>query len=161
MIFDLALALAAALAGAIAAIAGFGIGSLLTPLVALRYGTRLAVAAVSVPHFIGTAFRLASLWRQIDRRVLVRFGILSAAGGLAGAWLHSSVRGAALTLVLAALLIFAGGATLSGLSRRLRFGRRTAWVAGAVSGLFGGLVGNQGGIRAAALLGFDLSLIHI
>jgi uncharacterized membrane protein YfcA len=27
---------------------------------------------------------------------------------------------------------------------------------GAVSGLFGGLVGNQGGIRAAALLGFRL-----
>ena len=31
------------------------------------------------------------------------------------------------------------------------------WVAGASSGLFGGLVGNQGGIRAAALLGFDLA----
>jgi uncharacterized protein len=28
--------------------------------------------------------------------------------------------------------------------------------AGAVSGLLGGLVGNQGGIRSAALLGFDL-----
>jgi uncharacterized membrane protein YfcA len=26
-----------------------------------------------------------------------------------------------------------------------------------VSGLFGGLVGNQGGIRSAALMGFDLS----
>ena len=32
-----------------------------------------------------------------------------------------------------------------------------AWIAGAASGLLGGLVGNQGGIRAAALLGFDLS----
>jgi uncharacterized membrane protein YfcA len=33
------------------------------------------------------------------------------------------------------------------------------WVglAGAVSGLLGGLVGNQGGLRSAALLGFDLS----
>ena len=31
-----------------------------------------------------------------------------------------------------------------------------AWIAGAVSGLFGGLVGNQGGIRSAAMLGFEL-----
>ena len=34
--------------------------------------------------------------------------------------------------------------------------RTTAWVAGALSGIFGGLVGNQGGIRSAALLGFDV-----
>ena len=31
-----------------------------------------------------------------------------------------------------------------------------AWLAGAASGAFGGLVGNQGGIRSAALLGFGL-----
>jgi uncharacterized membrane protein YfcA len=39
----------------------------------------------------------------------------------------------------------------------MRFsGRRSALVGGALSGLLGGLVGNQGGIRAAALLGFDV-----
>ena len=32
-----------------------------------------------------------------------------------------------------------------------------AWIAGALSGLLGGLAGNQGGIRSAALLGFNLS----
>ena len=31
-----------------------------------------------------------------------------------------------------------------------------AWVAGALSGVFGGIVGNQGGIRSAAMFGFDL-----
>lgn len=35
--------------------------------------------------------------------------------------------------------------------------RGTAQVAGAASGLFEGLVGNQGGIRSAAMLGFDLA----
>src|SRR5574337_446417 len=47
-------------AGGIASVAGFGIGSLLTPLFALRVGTRLAVAAVSVPHVLATALRF---WR--------------------------------------------------------------------------------------------------
>ena len=38
----------------------------------------------------------------------------------------------------------------------MRFRGWVAWVAGALSGLLGGLVGNQGGIRSAALTGFDL-----
>ncbi len=53
---DLLIAVVAVLAGGVAAIAGFGIGSLLTPLVALRYGTKLAVAVVS-----GVAVDLARL----------------------------------------------------------------------------------------------------
>jgi hypothetical protein len=39
----------------------------------------------------------------------------------------------------------------------MRFRGWVAWMAGAVSGLLGGLVGNQGGLRSAALIGFDLS----
>jgi uncharacterized membrane protein YfcA len=38
----------------------------------------------------------------------------------------------------------------------VRWGRRAAWLAGAVSGVLGGLVGNQGGIRTAAMLGFNV-----
>jgi uncharacterized membrane protein YfcA len=44
---EAAICLVAALAGSVAAVTGFGIGSLLAPLLALALGTRLAVAAVS------------------------------------------------------------------------------------------------------------------
>ena len=151
---DAVIALASALAGAIAAVVGFGIGSVLTPLVALRFGTKLAVAIVSVPHFIGTALRFATLWRRVDKSVLIRFGILSAAGGLAGALLNAKANSPALTIVFGLLLLFAGAMTL--FNKKLHFGRITAQIAGAVSGFLGGLVGNQGGIRSAALLGFDI-----
>jgi uncharacterized membrane protein YfcA len=69
MTFIVILTAVAALAGGIAAIAGFGVGSLLTPLLALRLGTKLAVAVVSVPHFIGSAARFAGLWRRELKRV--------------------------------------------------------------------------------------------
>src|SRR5438270_7822852 len=79
---------AAVVAGAIAAVSGFGIGSILTPLLALSMGTKLAVAVVSIPHFIGTALRFVLIREHLDRRVLATFGVASAAGGLTGALLH-------------------------------------------------------------------------
>lgn len=150
------LLLVGALAGAVAAVTGFGIGSLLTPLLAIETGTRLAVAAVAIPHFIGTLQRFVRLRRHVDRRVLLGFGITSAIGGLAGALLHTRLSSRALSIVFGALLILAGVSELTGWVQRVRWGRRAAWVAGALSGILGGLVGNQGGIRAAAMLGFEV-----
>jgi len=157
MIHDWLIVLAAVVAGAIAAVSGFGIGSILTPLLANFVGMKLAVAVVSVPHFLGTALRLALARAHIDRKVLVTFGITSALGGLLGALLHVWLRSVVLGYVLGALLVFAGAMGITRLAERIRFGRTAGWVAGALSGIFGGLVGNQGGIRSAALLGFEVS----
>jgi len=143
-------------AGAIAAISGFGIGSILTPLLALWIGTKLAVAVVSIPHFIGTGLRFVVIRKHVDRHVLWTFGITSAAGGLIGAVLHIWLRSVVLGYVLGALLVFAGITGVTGIASRMRFSQAAGWIAGALSGVFGGLVGNQGGIRSAALLGFNL-----
>src|SRR5687768_1785643 len=156
MIFELAVLLVAAVAGALAAVTGFGIGSLLTPLLALEVDTRLAVAAVSVPHLVGTALRFWLLQGGVNRRVFWSFGLTSAAGGLAGALLHNWAANRWLELVFGLLLVFVATSEATGLARRMRFHGSVAWIAGALSGLLGGLVGNQGGIRSAALLGFDL-----
>jgi uncharacterized protein len=154
---DALILLVSALAGGIAAVTGFGIGSLLTPVLALQVDTRLAVAAVSVPHVIGTAVRFWLLSGSVDRRVFWSFGLTSAAGGLIGAVLHNWASNRWLNALFGLLLLFAAFSELTGLARRLRFRGPVAWIAGALSGFLGGLVGNQGGLRSAALLGFDLS----
>ncbi len=143
-------------AGAIAAVTGFGIGSLMTPVLGIATGTKLAVAAVAIPHAVGTAQRFWILRRHVDRRVLVGFGIASAVGGLAGALLHTWIESRALGVVFGALLMLAALAELTGWMRRVRWGRGAAWTAGVASGALGGLVGNQGGIRSAAMLGFEV-----
>jgi uncharacterized membrane protein YfcA len=144
------------IASALASVAGFGIGSLLTPVLALEAGTKVAVAAVAIPHVVASAQRLWILRAHVDRRVLLGFGIASAAGGLAGALAHVWVSSRALAVVFGSLLALAGVSELTGWMRHVRWGRRSAWVAGATSGVLGGMVGNQGGIRTAALLGFDV-----
>lgn len=154
--FELSAGIAGFFAGAIASVAGFGIGSILTPLLSLQLGTQLAVAAVSIPHLIATFLRFWMLRRFVDTTVLIHFGILSAAGGLAGAYLHSAAPSPVLALIFGLLLLFAGISGVTGFTAKLCFGRTAAWFAGAAAGFLGGLVGNQGGIRSAALLGFGL-----
>ena len=92
--FLLALVLAAVLSGATAAVAGFGIGSLLTPLLATQVGTPTAVAAIAIPHVAATAPRFWRLRHAVDGTVIRRFGLLSAVGGLAGS--QGGLRAAAL-----------------------------------------------------------------
>jgi len=149
---------AAVIAGAIASISGFGIGSVLTPVLSTQFDVRLAIAMVSLPHLAGTFVRFLIVRTRIDRDVLLGFGAASAVGGLIGAALQAVVQSSALAVIFGLLLVFAGIGSLTGFAQRMRFsGRRSALVGGALSGLLGGLVGNQGGIRAAALLGFDVT----
>jgi len=149
---------ASVLAGAVAAVSGFGIGSLLTPVLVLSLGmpTAGAVAVLAIPHAVATAIRFLRLRRDVHSPTFRQFGVASAIGGLAGAALQAQLTSPLLTMVLSALLVLAGTTEL--LRRRVPLPQTSAWrlAGGVLSGLFGGLVGNQGGIRSAALLGFQL-----
>jgi uncharacterized membrane protein YfcA len=157
MVFLLVVFVAGILSGATAAIAGFGIGSLMTPLLISQLGASLAVAAVSIPHAIATAVRCWRLRRSISWTVVRSFGVLSAAGGLVGALLYTRVGSRALEITLGILLLATSVAALSDWTRRWKPDGIAAQTLGFLSGLFGGMAGNQGGLRAAALLTFSLT----
>jgi uncharacterized protein len=144
-------------AGAAASIVGFGIGSLLTPLLAHRFGIEVAVAAVAFPHLAGGLYRGWRLRRSVDTSVLWSFGLLSAVAGLAGAFAFARLNSHALSIVLGSLLLVTASAGITGWSRHWQPGRYVAWLLGALSGFFGGVIGNQGGLRAAGLSVFNLA----
>src|SRR5687767_5837040 len=121
-VFDWLLGLAALIAGAIASVTGFGIGSILTPVLSVRIGVKLAVAAVAIPHVVATAQRFWTLRSHVDRRVLWGFGVASAIGGLAGAYAHTRASTDALGLVFGIVVILTGVAELTGWMRRVRWG---------------------------------------
>jgi hypothetical protein len=155
--FALVIFLAAILSGATATVVGFGIGSMLTPLLALRFGTNVAVAAVTIPHALATGVRCWRLRANVDRHVLTRFGLLSAAGALAGALLYTRLGVTALTRILGGLLLLTALAQLTGWASRWRPQGPLVAILGLGSGFFGGIAGNQGGLRSAALTAFRLS----
>lgn len=155
--FELFLIVASVAGGLVAAVSGFGIGSMLTPIVSSRLDTRIAVAVVSIPHMAGTLIRFLRLRQHVDRSLAVSFGVASAIGGLIGAVLHNYATGLSLTYIFGGLLVFAGISGILGIAERMELKGPWRWAGGFVSAGFGGLVGNQGGIRSAAMLGFKLS----
>ncbi len=130
---------------------------MLTPLLALRFGTAAAVAAVTLPHAAATAVRCWRLRANINRSVLVRFGLLSALGGLAGALLYTRLGATTLTRILGSLLLLTAAAQLTGWASHWHPRGPLVALLGLCSGFFGGVAGNQGGLRAAALTAFRLS----
>jgi uncharacterized membrane protein YfcA len=154
--FPILLAAVSILAGATASVVGFGIGSLLTPLIASRYGMSVAVAAVTLPHALATAVRCWRLRAKIDWTIFRTFGIVSAAGALGGALLYSRIGPSTLTRILGSLLILTSLAQLTGWTSRWKPKGQLVTIFGLLSGFFGGIAGNQGGLRAAALTAFDL-----
>jgi uncharacterized protein len=155
--FELLVFCAGLFGGAVASVAGFGIGSVLTPAIAATTSTKLAVAAVSIPHAIGTSIRFWRFRHEVDWTVVKSFGLTSAAGGLTGALLNAWATSRTLELVFGSLLVLAGASQVTGYAKRWQLRGTLAWLGGALSGFFGGLVGNQGGIRTAAMLGFEVN----
>lgn len=154
--FLAAVFIVAILSGATATVVGFGIGSLMTPLLAIEFGTTAAVALVTVPHAAATAVRCWRLRAHVDRGVVARFGLLSAAGALAGALLYTRLGPGALTRVLGGLLLLTAIAQLTGWTSRWQPRGPVVAIFGLASGFFGGIAGNQGGLRSAALTAFGL-----
>lgn len=157
MLNDVLLFVLGIFTGGAAAIVGFGIGSFLTPVLALSTGFSVAVAAVGIAHFFGSVLRFWLLKKEVNRKILFSFGIISAVCGLAGAVLQEQATSAALAIVFGGLMVLAGISTLFGWADKLNITGPLRWVTGALSGFFGGLVGNQGGLRAVGLVGFRLT----
>jgi hypothetical protein len=157
----------AAAASLLTFFSGFGLGTLLLPAFALFMPLPQAVAATAVVHGLNGVFKLALLHRQIDRRVLLRFGLPAVFAAFAGAWLLAllgewpalyayTAFGRTFAIVpikLAIGLLLLVFATIELVPRWRDFEFDARWMplGGALSGFFGGLAGMQGALRSAFL----------
>jgi uncharacterized protein len=148
--FDLRIVVAGFLAGLTASIAGFGIG-ILIPVVGIQTGAKTAIALVSLPDFLGASVRFWLLRSIIDKNPNpVR--LTSRCRRIKWDLLHFFFVSNALQILFSVMLIVTGILGVIQISECIRFDR----IIGAIAGFFGGLVGEQGGIRSVALLNFDL-----
>ncbi len=135
---------------------GFGVGTVLTPTFALMYDVKTAVMLVSVIHLLNNLLKLGMFYQSICANVFWRFGLISIIGAFIGSSLQGTVATDIVQLALAIFLLIVGAAEFAPKSWTLRLPRNIDILGGFFSGFMGGLIGNQGAIRSAYLLNYDL-----
>ena len=65
---------------------GFGLGTILMPVLALFFPIELAIALTGVVHFFNNIFKLFLVGNKANKSVLIRFGIPAIIAAYIGAW---------------------------------------------------------------------------
>jgi uncharacterized membrane protein YfcA len=153
-------ALVALFASGLTLFSGFGLGTVLMPVLALLFPLPVAIAATAVVHLANNVFKLFLVGRHANWQVVIRFGIAAGLAAVAGAYtlgllsnlpvvasyeLLGEVREIhAIKLAIGSLIIAFAFLELSPKIAALAFPPRFLTAGGLLSGFFGGLSGNQG-----------------
>jgi uncharacterized membrane protein YfcA len=158
----------ALLASTLTLFSGFGIGTLLMPVVAIFFPIEIAIAITALVHLANNLFKVALLGKNADRKILLSFGVpamLSAfAGALALGVLSSmpplveysafghQMQVFPIKLIVGILILCFVILELSAWFSTLTLDRKYLPLGGVISGFFGGISGHQGAFRSMFLL---------
>jgi uncharacterized membrane protein YfcA len=167
------ISITAFLAAILTFFSGFGLGTILTPVLMLFFPVELAIGLTGVVHFFNNIFKLILVGSKADKEVLLRFGIPAVIAAFVGAWVLLNITDLKplfsydmfgnhyevypVKLIIAILLITFAIMDLLPWFNKLQFGKDKLPIGGALSGFFGGLSGNQGALRSAFLIKAGLS----
>jgi uncharacterized membrane protein YfcA len=152
---------------------GFGLGTILTPVMMIFLPVELAIALTGVVHFFNNIFKLFLVGKYAVKDVLLRFGIPAVIAAFIGAWVLIHIPDAhpfysyqlagrhfeiyPVKFTISIILIFFAVFDLIPFLAKLQFDKKHLSIGGFLSGFFGGLSGNQGALRSAFLIKAGLS----
>tara|TARA_B100001146_G_scaffold77147_1_gene68389 strand:+ start:256 stop:987 length:732 start_codon:yes stop_codon:yes gene_type:complete len=143
--------LGAFFAAALTVPAGFGLSTMLTPIVLLLMGPHEAVAVVAVVHGAHNAGKYLALRESVDVSAFKRYGIWLVIGAIVGALLQNQVPQDPLLAIIGLFLVLLPLLSLSESWTGYRIPEANDRVGGFASGFMGGLSGHQGALRAMFL----------
>ena len=147
----LLVAIGSFLAAALTVPAGFGLSTILTPLVLLLMGPHEAVAVVAVVHGAHNAGKFAALKESVDFEAFRRYGVWLVLGAILGAALQNEVPQKPLLALIGAFLVSLPLLSMSEGWTGYRIPEANDSLGGFGSGFMGGLTGHQGALRAMFL----------
>ena len=138
-------------AAALTVPAGFGLATMITPVVFLWLEPHEAVAVVGIVHGSHNAWKLKVLRESVDFEAVKRYGWAMVLGALIGAALNTAVEADPLLLIVGIALVVLPLLSISEKWTDYRLPDAEDRIGGFGSGFFGGLTGHQGALRAMFL----------
>jgi uncharacterized membrane protein YfcA len=164
---------AAFLAGGLTLFSGFGLGTLLMPVVALFLPVEAAIAVTAIVHLVNNLAKLALVGRFAKNDIVFRFGVPALLASMGGAlvlqqlsgfspltryeWLGRQFEILPVKAVIAALLVAFLYMEARLPEHEWPFDERYLPLGGLLSGFFGGLSGHQGAFRSMYLVNAGLT----
>jgi uncharacterized protein len=164
----LIISMAALIASLLTLFSGFGLGTLLMPVMALFMPLPTAIAITAVVHLANNLFKGVLFGAHTDRSVLLRFGMPALMAAMLGAWLLTHIGKLPpwyeytlagrqyviepLKAVIGILMLVFIALESHPQMVRWALPPRLLPVGGVVSGFFGGLSGHQGALRSMFLI---------
>ena len=139
------------IAAALTVPAGFGLATMLTPVVLFWLPPHEAVAVVAIVHGAHNAWKLKVLRTNVDTNAIRRYGWALILGAIIGAVLHSFIPSSPLLLVVGLALVILPILSVTEKWTDFRLPEAEDRIGGFGSGFFGGLTGHQGALRAMFL----------
>lgn len=169
----LLIGIVALLASLLTFFSGFGLGTLLTPVLMVFFPVEVAIALSAIVHLLNNLFKMALVGRNTNWAVVLRFGIPAILGAFLGSmtldWIPDTevlyqwnlgehvCRITPLKVTISAVLLFFVAFEIVPALANLQFNPNLLPLGGLVSGFFGGFSGNQGALRSAFLLRLKLA----
>lgn len=166
--------LTAFLASILTFFSGFGLGTILLPVFTIYYDAPIAVGLTAIVHFLNNAFKMGLVYKNIDWKTVLKFGIPSLVAALLGAFLLKGLSTSTVNLfsytlndhvfnvslfnaLIGLLIIFFSLFEVVPYFKHLTFNKNKLIIGGLLSGFFGGLSGHQGALRSAFLVKLNLT----
>jgi hypothetical protein len=148
--------IAAFLSASLTLMTGFGLGTILTPVFLIFYDVKIAILIVAVVHLANNLLKISLFGKNISMDIIKRFGFLTLVGAFIGAFFQGRMDSSIVKVILGVALVFLGLKEATGFSEKIRLPQKIDFIGGFFSGLLGGFVGNQGAIRSAYLLNYNI-----
>jgi uncharacterized protein len=167
------ISLTALIASLLTFFSGFGLGTILLPVLALFFPIDIAIALTGIVHLLNNLFKLILVGKYAVLKVVLKFGLPAMIAAYAGAELlitlteiepitsysfgESVFYITPVKLIIAILMITFSIVELLPKFKKLQFKENKLFIGGLLSGFFGGLSGHQGALRSAFLIKLGLS----
>ncbi len=169
MLGYLAVAISAFLASLMSFFSGFGLGTILMPVIAIFFPLPIAISLTAITHLFHNLLKTSLLWRMINWTIAIRFGVTALAASIPGALLLKKlsefapikeysfweIRGEISILHICVGLLLILFASTEAIPHKM-YRIKNLFIGGAISGFFGGLSGNQGALRSVFLINTNL-----